>query len=296
MEWNQIVHGDSYEILPTLPDKSFDTVIIDPPYGMKLDTWDVKLDVAFFTEQIKRLGREFYAVFGQMPYIREWDREAEKQGLHFLEHISWVKRNSTPGGNDKKLKRGHEEIYIYTLQERKDFYCLHGKFEDVKVPGLLFDVLTIQSIQRYISSLRRQIVSKKKSLVSCGSEKGNLLCQRYSKSQTIFDLSSEFHNYTNVWSFLPAGIQKRNGKKHPAMKPLLLIKRLVEMLTPEYGSVLDCFSGSGTTAIACQHLNRRFLCIEKEQDFYEQSVERLKNDTFQSDLPNYESNTNELSA
>lgn len=40
--------------------------------------------------------------------------------------------------------------------------------------------------------------------------------------------------------------------------------------------ILPCFSGSGTTAIACHNLKRRFICIEKDKDYYEASVKRLE--------------------
>lgn len=43
------------------------------------------------------------------------------------------------------------------------------------------------------------------------------------------------------------------------------------------GVTLDCFSGSGTTAIACHNLNRNFICIEKDEDYHKASVERLEN-------------------
>lgn len=48
--------------------------------------------------------------------------------------------------------------------------------------------------------------------------------------------------------------------------------------------VLDCFSGSGTTAIACHNLKRNFICIEKDEVFYKASIERLKNNTIQTTL------------
>jgi DNA modification methylase len=38
----------------------------------------------------------------------------------------------------------------------------------------------------------------------------------------------------------------------------------------------DCFSGSGTTAIACHNLKRRFICIENDKEYYEASVKRLE--------------------
>ena len=48
--------------------------------------------------------------------------------------------------------------------------------------------------------------------------------------------------------------------------------------------ILDCFSGSGTTAIACHNLNRNFICIEKDYDYWKASVERLKNAQAQQKL------------
>lgn len=51
---------------------------------------------------------------------------------------------------------------------------------------------------------------------------------------------------------------------------------MIKTYTNEGDLVLDCFSGSGTTAIACHNLKRRFICIEKDKEYYEKSVERLK--------------------
>jgi len=278
-ELNQIIHGDSYKILPELPDKSFDTVIIDPPYGMGIDTWDKPVDVHFFTEQIKRIGKEFYAVFGQMPYLRKWDREAEKQGLHFLEHISWVKRSVTPSN---RLAKTHEEIFVYAIGKNRKFYKQKGRYEDVKFPGLLFGLMDIKTIQRNFAELRSQIKGNSNGRMK-GNTKGN---KAYSRFNSGCERCPEFANYTNVWSFLSESQKRFNNsdKFHCTMKPVLLELRLVEMLTPKNGSILDCFSGSGTTAIACKRLDRQFLCIEKEQEFYEHSVERLKGDVYRPEL------------
>lgn len=64
---------------------------------------------------------------------------------------------------------------------------------------------------------------------------------------------------------------------HPTQKPLKLIKMILNDYSNENDLILDCFSGSSTTAIACHNLNRRFICIEKDEDYYKASVERLKN-------------------
>lgn len=64
-------------------------------------------------------------------------------------------------------------------------------------------------------------------------------------------------------------------RNHPSEKPIRLISDLLNLKSKENDIVLDCFSGSGTTAIACHNLNRRFICIEKDKDYYEVSVNRL---------------------
>lgn len=64
-------------------------------------------------------------------------------------------------------------------------------------------------------------------------------------------------------------------KIHPTQKPLQLFKYLIQA-SSNYGDVvLDPFSGSGTTAIACSELDRKFICIEKDIQYYNLSVERL---------------------
>ena len=71
---------------------------------------------------------------------------------------------------------------------------------------------------------------------------------------------------------------------HPTQKPLQLFKILIKRKSNPNDLVLDCFSGSGTTAIACYKLKRNFICIEKDETFYKASIERLKNNTIQTTL------------
>ena len=63
---------------------------------------------------------------------------------------------------------------------------------------------------------------------------------------------------------------------HPTEKPLSLIEKYISIGSDKNDLILDCFSGSGTTAIACHNLKRRFICIEKNYDYWKASCERLK--------------------
>ena len=66
------------------------------------------------------------------------------------------------------------------------------------------------------------------------------------------------------------------GRFHPTQKPLELFKELVRKHSVKGSLVLDCFSGSGTTAVACKILERDFIGCEISPEFYEKSLERLK--------------------
>lgn len=63
--------------------------------------------------------------------------------------------------------------------------------------------------------------------------------------------------------------------EHPTIKPLELVKRHLLHSTQENDVVLDCFSGSGTTCVACKEIGRQFIGIEIEPKWHKISVDRL---------------------
>ena len=62
---------------------------------------------------------------------------------------------------------------------------------------------------------------------------------------------------------------------HPTVKSRHLMKYLITLITPENGTVLDPFCGSGTTAVACKELNRNYICIEKEKEYFDIACDRI---------------------
>jgi site-specific DNA-methyltransferase (adenine-specific) len=83
--------------------------------------------------------------------------------------------------------------------------------------------------------------------------------------------NSQYHN--GVYSH---PICHEKGRFHPNQKPLKLIKELVSIHSNEQDVILDCFSGSGTTAIACIEMNRKFIGCELDKGYYEKSIERIE--------------------
>lgn len=71
-------------------------------------------------------------------------------------------------------------------------------------------------------------------------------------------------------------LKNSDGKTlHPTQKPLSVIKHFIEVSSNEGDVVLDCFMGTGTTAVACKELNRNFIGCEKDEIYWKESKKRL---------------------
>lgn len=81
------------------------------------------------------------------------------------------------------------------------------------------------------------------------------------------------------------GAKKTNGKMvHPTQKPVEVIEKLIDDSTQEGDLVLDCFMGSGTTAVAAKRLNRNFIGFEIQEKYVAIAEQRLKQVHKQTEL------------
>lgn len=97
--------------------------------------------------------------------------------------------------------------------------------------------------------------------------KGNLI-----KNKTV--TISEFGQRFNIWEYAP-----NSQGLHPAPFPDKLAEDHIKSWSNEGDTVLDPFMGSGTTGIACKKLNRNFIGIEMDKDYYEIARKRIDEST-----------------
>lgn len=82
--------------------------------------------------------------------------------------------------------------------------------------------------------------------------------------------------FSNVWRVPNLVGKKREKLPHPSQKPIRLISGVVELASNSGDLVLDLFSGSGTTAEACERLGRRWLAVEQSPDYCAMVEQRLR--------------------
>lgn len=85
---------------------------------------------------------------------------------------------------------------------------------------------------------------------------------------TSFDRALRIFDYSRAQAL-------KDGKIHPTQKPVALFEWILRLRAKQGDLILDCYSGSGTTAVACHNMGLDFVCIERDPDYYKASVERL---------------------
>lgn len=318
---NRIINADCLDILRQLPDKCIDLVLTDPPYfGIVKNKWDNQWkDISEFSKWTGIIGREIHRVlkdhgsfywFGDEKNIAYCQVELDKY-FCLLNSLVWFKTNGM-------CQKGYSVYRAYApVTERILFY---DKGEDQSGLQMIFSRPDLfSSIKAYMRGEKEKVkkangfktekefneyinaVTETSSVVSrhyfADSQYSFPTPELYAKLQTTGffrreyeDLRREYEDLRRVWN---NDIEAKDvlsypiisGKTiHPTQKPDAIIRYLLERSSKENDVVLDCFSGSGTTAVACYNLHRRFICIEKNPDYYAASVERLNREKAQMRL------------
>ena len=82
---------------------------------------------------------------------------------------------------------------------------------------------------------------------------------------------------TPIYDWWNVNIVKNVSKEktaHPCQMPLQVMKNIIGILPDDY-VIIDPFMGSGTTGVACRYLNRKFIGIELDKEYYEIAYKRI---------------------
>ena len=306
---NRIICADCLDILRQLPDKCVDLLLTDPPYfGIVKNDWDNQWkDIFDFQRWVGELGKEFLRVlkdngsfywFGDDKTIAYCQVELDKY-FRLLNSIVWRKAGL-------QTMKGAESVFrsFAPITERCLFY---DKGEDktglemVKevMPNPFADYLAKEFERAKVTrkTIAELFPSKTGGLTGCVSNwlngdnvitqeqylkikeflGGDYLSKEYEELRKEYEeLRRPWNNDRKAFDVLDFPVCTDDGRFHPTQKPLALISYLMERSTRQGDVVLDCFSGSGTTAVACHNLHRRFICIEKDPEYHAASVKRLE--------------------
>jgi len=301
---------DCLEGMKRIPDKSIDLIVTDPPYNIGKAKWDkinnyIEWMGTIFKEweRILKDNGSFYFFHNDMPQIAqlmEWLRLNTK--FVFNSFIIWDKGDFRALSWKNPSENNNLRSWFNTCE-----YCLYYTFQDeTGLTTVMLDTNNFPTLRGYFKGLQEYIGINKKKIIEIIGQKADH-CFRWNSSQwnmptretyqqliDVFNidkwegfreyesLRQEYEslrythnldtNHNNVWRS-----QERNkGKQHPAQKPTDIIERIIKTSSNEKATVLDCFMGSGTTAIACINTNRNFIGFEIDKHYCDIANERIQ--------------------
>jgi site-specific DNA-methyltransferase (adenine-specific) len=273
---NQIYHDDCLNILKTLPDNSVDAVITDPPYGYLKHKLDCPFDAqAVFTEChriIKDTG--FLLFFGRGFEFAKWNVICSEFGFVFKEELIWYKKR--PSNPMNALLRIHEIANLLGKEKSK----LNKVFTDkIEFDEQLSPSVTNDDCKRILTGIKR--IKSYEDFIEWGkfTRKENIKHGITKRSPVLrrdryFETFNSYQKGALCKSILVAK-KEHYQFEHPTQKPVKLFKQLIELTTKENDLVIDPFAGSFTTAISCLELNRKYICIEKDKEYFEVGKNRI---------------------
>ena len=243
----KLYNGDCLEIMKTIQDKSIDAIITDAPYGTTACKWDSVIPFDLMWEQLNRIIKDNGAIvlFGSEPFSSALRMSNIK---NYKYDWKWNKMQGSGFLNSKKMPLKTIE-YILIFYEKLPTYNPQGLKE-------------IKNKKAQCNSIAKQTLNK-----------GGLSTHNGGRLKGMY-----VTEYTNYPTQLISEKKIRKGRLHPTEKPVKLMEYLIKTYTNELETVLDFTMGSGTTGVACCNLNRDFIGIELDKDYFKIAQERIKNE------------------
>ena len=234
----KLIHGDCLEEMKNIPDGSVDMILTDPPYGTTACKWDSVIDLDLMWEQLKRIIKPNGAIVmtASQPFTTTLISSNMKM---FKYEMIWDKnKGAQPQLANIQPMKSHENILIFGS----------GKilYNPQKIKG---EPYTRNNKQKHKEHSLSKGLKPMKQI-----NKG----ERFPKTIHLF--SRDFSAQSRV---------------HPTQKPVALMEYLIKTYTNEGETVLDFTMGSGTTGVACKNLNRDFIGVELDKNYFDIAKDRL---------------------
>lgn len=236
-----LYNDDCLEVMKNIADKSIDMILCDLPYGTTACKWDNVIPFEPLWEQYNRIIKDkgTIALFGSGIFTINLINSAIK---YFKYKLIW-KKNVPTGMSSAKYRpmKYYEEI------------CIFAKNKNTYNP-----------------------IMKKRA----GKGKACYNYEHYCSTSNHINLKKVKKKYnpdyvqpSDVLEF--DVVPNRKGKVHPTQKPVALLEYLIKTYTNENETVLDNCMGSGSTGVACKNLNRNFIGIELDKNYFKVAKQRI---------------------
>lgn len=226
--------------MQTIPDRSIDTIICDPPYGFTDCKWDSIIPLDALWKEYRRILKlkGNCVLFGNQPFTAQLIVSNLREYSHM-----WYWRKTAPTGHlhaKRQPLRIIEDVAVFILNRRGNTRATYN-------PQGLKDCY-IEQCERGKSEIYSGVLPK-----------------------TFIQTKTGYPRNVLEYRSVASGV----NRLHPTQKPVALLEYLVNTYSNPGELVLDNCMGSGSTGVACANTGRRFIGIEKEKIYFDIASERI---------------------
>jgi site-specific DNA-methyltransferase (adenine-specific) len=263
MKLDVVIHGDCISTLLELYSSNSefaDLVIFSPPYAeQRKNTYGgiPESDYPNWMLSVVRAGMKILKPTGSLVinikehvnqgvrslYVMETTLLLAKE-FRYVDEFIWNKTNPFPTGSKKRLKDGFERCLHFTKTPDYQFYP---------------DSVLAKSTSKWAGDNERR---KNKGTHNTNNGSGMNMSKR---------VTGELVRPSNVVTMPASSL----NIEHPAVFPIGLPDFFIRLMTKEGDVVVDPFLGSGTTALAAAKLGRRFMGIERNEEYVRLAESRI---------------------
>ncbi len=232
----ELIQGDCLEKMKDILDGSIDMILCDLPYGTTACKWDTVIPFEPLWAQYRRVAKRNAAIV--LTANQPFTSALVMSNAKAFKH-SWIWDKVRPSGfqiaKHRPMSR-HEDILVFCFGSIRYYRQMEKRNRPVK------------------------------GRVSSSSDSSPL---KYSDG---IARTYEYKNPQTIITFCKGS----DGKYvHPTQKPVALMEYLIKTYTNEGETVLDNCMGSGSTGVACKNLNRNFIGIELDPEYFKIAEKRI---------------------
>jgi site-specific DNA-methyltransferase (adenine-specific) len=237
----RLINGDCLIEMQHIASKSIDMILCDLPYGTTNCKWDIVIPFDKLWQQYERVIKDNGAIvlFGKQPFT---SKLVLSNPSIFRYELIWEK---TRAGNSMQVTKQPSAIHENILV----FYKNQPTYNDLKF------------------KVDDKYIDKRKSINDSFYKSEHYQGVMKRKADDGFRHPQSVLPFNSVWS----------KGMHPTQKPVELFEWLIKSYTNEQDLILDNCAGSGTTAISCLNTNRNYICIEKDEVYFNMMQDRVVN-------------------
>ncbi len=325
IDQNKLYLGDNLQFLKRIEDSTIDLVYIDPPFNSNREYFkeDVTFADKFksISHYIEWIRPRIAQINRVLKETGSFYLHCDKNASHYLKvlcddvfgesnfrcEIIWI-RTTHPHSISRSFDTITDNILFYTKSDNYKFHTAYrkpGKKEkktfNIKEEetGRWFKHASLESGMNKSNKDEPRFINGKKITTKLGWKwTQETLNTRLKKNPHLIYWTKngraryklyldDFKGYKvhNLWDDIAPLDSNSQDHIYATQKPVELLKRIIKVSTDPDDLVLDCFCGSGTTAVAAKELGRNFICIDESEEAIHIANGRLK--TYQTHIDGF---------